>query len=113
MRLVGASNVAIKTPFIVEGMILGCLGAILPILGVCFGYVALYNHLHGYLYTEIIRLVEPEPFIYMVSGIILVIGILVGMIGSSSAVRKIFRRCSMNRRKNNYLIINISLFTTI
>ena len=79
MRLVGASNVA---------MILGCLGAILPILGVCFGYVALYNHLHGYLYTEIIRLVEPEPFIYMVSGIILVIGILVGMIGSSSAVRK-------------------------
>ena len=88
MRLVGASNVAIKTPFIVEGMILGCLGAILPILGVCFGYVALYNHLHGYLYTEIIRLVEPEPFIYMVSGIILVIGILVGMIGSSSAVRK-------------------------
>ena len=83
MRLVGASNVAI-----VEGMILGCLGAILPILGVCFGYVALYNHLHGYLYTEIIRLVEPEPFIYMVSGIILVIGILVGMIGSSSAVRK-------------------------
>ena len=88
MRLVGASNLAIKTPFIVEGMILGCLGAILPILGVCFGYVALYNHLHGYLYTEIIRLVEPEPFIYMVSGIILVIGILVGMIGSSSAVRK-------------------------
>ena len=86
--IVNTINVAIKTPFIVEGMILGCLGAILPILGVCFGYVALYNHLHGYLYTEIIRLVEPEPFIYMVSGIILVIGILVGMIGSSSAVRK-------------------------
>ena len=81
-------NIAIKTPFIVEGMILGCIGAILPILGVCFGYVALYNHLHGYLYTEIIKLVEPEPFIYMVSGIILIIGILVGMIGSSSAVRK-------------------------
>ena len=46
------------------------------------------SNVHGYLYTEIIRLVEPEPFIYMVSGIILVIGILVGMIGSSSAVRK-------------------------
>ena len=88
MRLVGASNIAIKTPFIVEGMILGCIGSILPILAVCFGYVALYNQLNGYVYTEIIKLVEPEPFIYIVSGIILVIGVLVGMIGSSSAVRK-------------------------
>lgn len=88
MRLVGASNITIKTPFIVEGMILGILGSILPILGLCFGYVALYNHFDGFLFTEIIQLVEPEPFIYMVSGIVLVIGILVGMIGSSSAVRK-------------------------
>ncbi len=69
-------------------MFLGFIGSILPILAVCFGYVALYNQLNGYVYTEIIKLVEPEPFIYIVSGIILVIGVLVGMIGSSSAVRK-------------------------
>lgn len=88
MRLVGASNMTIKTPFIIEGMILGMLGSIVPILIICFGYVALYNHFDGHLFTAIIKLVEPEPFIYMVSGIVLVIGILVGMIGSSSAVRK-------------------------
>ena len=88
MRLVGASNIAIKMPFIFEGMLLGILGSIVPILLLCFGYVGLYNHFDGYLFTEIIELVEPEPFIYMVSSIVLVIGILVGMIGSSSAVRK-------------------------
>ena len=88
MRLVGASNFTIKTPFIIEGMILGILGAIIPILIVCFGYIALYNHFDGYLYSKMITLIEPEPFIYMVSGIVLVIGIIVGMIGSSSAVRK-------------------------
>lgn len=88
MRLVGASNFTIKTPFIIEGMILGFLGSIIPILIVCFGYVALYNHCNGYLYSRMISLIEPEPFIYIVSGIVVVIGIIVGMIGSSSAVKK-------------------------
>ena len=88
MRLVGASNFTIKTPFIIEGMVLGMFGSIIPILIVCFGYVALYNHFDGYLYSRMISLIEPEPFIYMVSGIVLIIGIIVGMIGSASAVRK-------------------------
>lgn len=88
MRLVGASNFTIKTPFIIEGMVLGLLGSIIPILIVCFGYIALYNHFDGYLYSRMITLIEPEPFIYMVSGIVLIIGIIVGMIGSASAVRK-------------------------
>lgn len=88
MRLVGASNFTIKTPFIIEGMVLGLLGSIIPILIVCFGYIALYNHFDGYLYSRMITLIEPEPFIYIVSGIVLVIGIIVGMIGSASAVRK-------------------------
>ena len=88
MRLVGASNFTIKTPFIIEGMVLGLLGSIIPILIVCFGYVALYNHFDGYLYSKMISLIEPEPFIYMVSGIVVVIGRIVGLIGSASAVRK-------------------------
>ena len=88
MRLVGASNFTIKTPFIIEGMVLGLLGSIIPILIVCFGYVALYNCFDCYLYSKMISLIEPEPFIYMVSGIVVVIGIIVGMIGSASAVRK-------------------------
>lgn len=88
MRLVGASNFTIKTPFIIEGMILGIFGSIIPILTVCFGYIALYDHFDGYLYSRMISLIEPEPFIYAVSGIVLIIGIIVGMIGSSSAVRK-------------------------
>lgn len=88
MRLVGASNFTIKTPFIIEGMVLGIFGSIIPILIVCFGYIALYDHCNGYLYSKMISLIEPEPFIYMVSGMVLIIGIIVGMIGSSSAVRK-------------------------
>jgi len=88
MRLVGASNFTIKTPFIVEGMILGALGSIVPILITMYGYVAFYDHFDGYLYSELIKLIQPEPFIYSTSLIILVIGIIVGTVGSASAVKK-------------------------
>ena len=88
MRLVGASNFTIKTPFIIEGMILGILGSIVPILITTYGYLMFYNHFEGYLFTELIQLIKPEPFIYTTSLIVLGIGILVGMIGSASAVKK-------------------------
>lgn len=88
MRLVGASNFTIKTPFIVEGMILGVFGSIIPIIISTYGYLAFYNHFDGYLFSELIQLIKPEPFIYMTSLIVLVIGIIVGMIGSASAVKK-------------------------
>ena len=88
MRLVGASNFTIKTPFIIEGMILGMFGSIVPILITMFGYTAFYKHFNGHLFSELIKLILPEPFIYQTSLVVLGIGILVGMIGSASAVRK-------------------------
>ena len=88
MRLVGASNFTIKTPFIIEGMILGLLGSIIPVIFTTYGYLAFYKHFNGYLFTQLIQLIKPEPFIYSTSGIVVIIGILVGMVGSASAVRK-------------------------
>lgn len=88
MRLVGASNVNIKTPFIFEGLFLGILGSIIPIFATTYGYVELYKHFNGQLFSPIIKLVTPEPFIYSVSLVLLIIGIIVGMFGSLRAVKK-------------------------
>lgn len=88
MRLVGASNTNIKIPFIFEGLFLGILGAIIPIAITVYGYSFLYKELGGQLFSSFIRLVPPSPFIYYVSGILILIGILVGMFGSVRAVKK-------------------------
>ena len=88
MRLVGASNINIKIPFLFEGLFLGMFGAVIPILGTIYGYVALYDNFNGQLFSPFIQLIKPEPFIYMISGILLIIGILVGMFGSWRAVKK-------------------------
>jgi len=88
MRLVGASNISIRLPFLFEGLFLGILGSIIPILVTIYGYVLLYDHFNGHLFTQIIRLVEPFNFILYVSGLLLIIGAVIGMFGSYRAVRK-------------------------
>ena len=89
MRLVGASNFTIKNPFIVEGMILGMIGSIIPICLIIFGYPMLYERLGGHLFSPLVKMIEPtNRFMYNASLLVLVIGIIVGMIGSARAVRK-------------------------
>ena len=88
MRLVGASNISIKIPFIIEGLIIGFLGSIVPVLCIIYGYTVLYNHFGGVLYSNIIKMIVPNPFVYFVSLIVVFIGMLVGMLGSAQAVRK-------------------------
>ncbi len=89
MRLVGASNISIKIPFILEGLFIGVLGAAAPIAITVFGYGALYDFFGGKLFgSSLVALVDPVPFVYETSALLLLIGIVVGMIGSYQAVRK-------------------------
>ena len=88
MRLVGTSNTVIKLPFIFEGLFLGIIGSIIPILGTIYGYVFFYDKLDGKMFTDIFTLVKPYNFVWQVSGVLVVIGALVGMFGSYKAVRK-------------------------
>lgn len=88
MRLVGASNLNIKIPFVFEGLFLGVMGAIIPVIGTFYGYSFLYDKFDGVMFSQFLKLVEPLPFLFNISGILLLIGMVVGMFGSWQAVRK-------------------------
>ena len=89
MRLVGASNIAIKIPFIIEGSFIGFLGSIIPIALTFYGYNKLYTYLDGEFFSKSLGdLVAPYPFLIYTSLLLLLIGLLVGMFGSQRAVKK-------------------------
>ena len=92
MKLVGATNWFIRIPFILEGMWLGILGAIVPITLVTILYYNIYNLLAPRLEQgKLFELLEFSPFIYQVNGLILLMGVLIGVWGSFMSVRKFLR----------------------
>lgn len=88
MRLVGTSNYAIRLPFVFEGLFLGIIGAIIPVIITIYGYIIIYTKLGGHLISEIVTLVKPFNFVLNVSLVLVIIGATVGVLGSYKAVRK-------------------------
>lgn len=88
MRLVGTSNFVIKLPFVIEGLFLGIIGSIIPIVGTIWGYIIAYDKLEGHLFTNFITMLKPIPFTIQISIVLVAIGASVGMIGSYIIVRK-------------------------
>ncbi len=88
MRLVGTSNFVIKLPFVIEGLFLGIIGSIIPVVATIWGYIIAYDKLEGYFFTNFIKMVNPMPTMIYISLALILIGSLVGMFGSYTTVRK-------------------------
>lgn len=88
MRLVGASNLTIKMPFIIEGFLVGIMGSIIPICITIYGYIIFYDYYDGVLFTDLLPLIEPFNFILIVGVCLMALGAVIGIMGSARAVRK-------------------------
>lgn len=88
MRNVGAANWYIKVPFMIEGMLIGLFGALLPCVAAWFGYRYLYELLGGQIVTALFSLKPVTPFTLQICGLLIVFGMLVGLIGSFFSANK-------------------------
>ncbi|WP_099159889.1 permease-like cell division protein FtsX [Virgibacillus ndiopensis] len=91
MKLVGATNGFIRWPFFIEGMLLGVLGAIIPIAIIISGYYYLENTLSKQISFSFVEILPFNPFAWQLSLIILAIGAFIGMWGSIMSVRKFLK----------------------
>ncbi len=91
MRNVGAKNGFIRAPFMVEGVLIGALGAIIPIFLTVFAYIYMYQKMDGIMISNMFVLIEPHPFVLQVSLILVAVGMLVGLLGSFLSVTKYLR----------------------
>ncbi len=91
MKLVGATNGFIRWPFFVEGLLLGVMGSIIPIIIVLTGYYYVEDILSKQTTYKFIELLPYTPFAFQLSGIIVAIGAAIGVWGSLMSVRKFLK----------------------
>lgn len=91
MKLVGATNSFVRIPFLLEGMWLGLIGSLIPIIAVTVAYYKIYDLLAPRLKGELFQLLEVAPLMYQVNGLIMLIGIFIGVWGSFMSVRKFLK----------------------
>ena len=90
MKYVGATDWFIRWPFIIEGVIIGLIGAIIPSVICTLGYVKLYDFFNtDYSILKSIAQLKPAMDIFtVIIPIALLVGMLIGAIGSISSIRK-------------------------
>ena len=91
MRLVGAKNGYIRWPFFLEGGWIGLFGAILPILLMIFGYREVYNIANPIFLRSNYSLLAPDLFTIQICGLIVIIGMVIGSLGSIISMRRFLK----------------------
>jgi cell division transport system permease protein len=88
MKMVGATNGFIRMPFVVEGFVLGMVGA-----GIAFGlqwflYDALQNRIEAVDVLEMFKMVPFEQLLMPMAIVFGAAGMFVGILGSHTSIRK-------------------------
>jgi len=91
MKLVGATNWFIRWPFFVEGLLLGILGAVLPIGVLYFGYKLLLDSVSATLSLSFIQLLPLYPLAYQIAILLVGLGAFIGIWGSMMSVRRFLK----------------------
>ena len=87
MKMVGATDAFIRTPFVIEGLILGLLGGLLGFLAEWGLYSALAGNLMNSLTGSFLSLIPFRTVMLPLLVAYLGIGVLIGVFGGVSAIR--------------------------
>lgn len=87
MKYIGATDRFIRGPFLLEGIIIGFLGALLAFLAVFWGYFALLKYVNG-LSIGAIELIGIWNISPVIAVLFVVFGCVIGVLGSSISMRK-------------------------
>ena len=84
MKYIGATNWFVRWPFLVEGMVVGFYGAL-----IAFGVIWLvYWRIYESVSVQFLQLVPFSAMAWLLIGAFIIVGIVIGFIGSLISIRK-------------------------
>ena len=90
MKLIGASNLFVRAPYMIEGIIIGLVGSILPLVLLYFMYQKIVSYVmtnFSFLADIMSFLTVQQVYFYLVP-VSLLLGAGIGFLGSAITVRK-------------------------
>lgn len=93
MKLIGATDFLVRFPFIVEGIVIGLVGAIIPliVLYVMYEKVMIYVINQFSFVGELLEFVAPAAIFQSLVPVALALGVGIGLLGSLWTIRKHLR----------------------
>ena len=93
MKLIGATDFTVRSPFLLEGILLGLIGASLPLAVIYYIYDNLVNYLISKyaVLNSILVFLPVEEIFYTLVPISVIMGVGIGFLGSLFTVRRHLR----------------------
>ena len=93
MKLIGATNFFVRAPFLIEGMIIGLIGAIIPLvlLFVMYKKVIEYVLTKFSMLSSVVQFMSVSQVFEVLTPVALILGMGIGLFGSVITIRKHLR----------------------
>jgi len=88
MKYVGATDWFIRWPFVIEGMLIGLVGAAIPAVICAFGYDAVIAMVTNVPMLDFMYFLPGERVLFYVVPFALILGALIGLFGSVVSIRQ-------------------------
>lgn len=89
MKMVGASDWFIRWPFVIEGLVLGLLGSLVPVAGLYYGYQYVVEWVSFNI--PFLGLMPTSEVFHFLLQTLFILGIGLGVLGSSFSLRKFLK----------------------
>ena len=90
MKLIGATDYFVRAPFVVEGIVIGLIGAAIPlgILYVLYGRIIDYSGEKFSFISNMMKFLPADEVFHTLVPVALILGVGIGFIGSRITIRK-------------------------
>ena len=90
MRLIGAKDFVVRSPFVIEGILIGLIGSALPLVAIYYLYKLMmeYATANFVVLSDMLKFMSVEELFRQLVPISLILGVGIGFLGSLITVRR-------------------------